>query len=561
MHTNPRLLKGDLDNIVLMALRKETDRRYASVEDLSADIERYLNNLPVKARPNTFSYRASKFYTRNKTASIVGLFLALSLIFGIIATSWQAYLANQQRDRAEKRFQDVRKLSNSLLFEITPKIEKLEGSTEAREILVKRALEYLDSLSIESATDLTLQSELASAYEKVGDVQGNPGKANLGDIEGGIESFNKANKIRLALAEKNPDDFETQRLLATNYNSIGDFRWWASDVEGALNGYNKSIELFEKLVAQKPDDLPLNLSLISSNMNKIKVISYNGGYDEALKLHHELLQKIANLETKFQTNPELSRNKALTLIRIGYDLSWQNRYDILDTFVKNSFEIYESLAAASPNDISLRRELNFAYFQASGIYVETNPPLARQYIEKAINISNKMVASDKFNYLAKFDLAQGYSKLGEILSMEKRYPEAVANITLAEKILIELTVSDPKHEGYQFSLANTYARLATAQEGEKDYLKAVKTYQKSIQKHEELRLLDPKNNMSIRAIAITTQDLGKVFEIIKNPTEAINSYQKSVETFRLLEQNNALSQYDKKYFETVKKSLEELQKK
>ncbi len=197
LHISTSELKGDLDNIILMTLRKEPERRYASVEDLSNDISKYLNGLPVSARPNTFFYRASKFYARNKTASIVGLFLALSLILGIIATTWQAVIARQERDRAEKRFQDVRQLSNSLLFEITPKIERLEGSTEAREVLVKRALEYLDSLSGESNNDLSLQSELASAYEKVGDVQGNPAKANLGDLQGGIESLKKAQKIRL----------------------------------------------------------------------------------------------------------------------------------------------------------------------------------------------------------------------------------------------------------------------------------------------------------------------------------------------------------------------------
>ena len=162
---NLRRLRGDLDNIILMTLRKEPERRYASVEDLSEDISKYLKGLPVSARPNTFFYRASKFYARNKTASIIGAFLALSLIAGIIATTRQAVIVRQQRDRAEKRFQEVRKLSNSLLFEITPKIERLEGSTEAREVLVKRALEYLDSLSTESHDDLDLQSELASEYE------------------------------------------------------------------------------------------------------------------------------------------------------------------------------------------------------------------------------------------------------------------------------------------------------------------------------------------------------------------------------------------------------------
>ena len=354
-NVSPTYLKGDLDNIILMALRKEPNRRYQSVNDLSDDISNYLNGLPVKARPNTVFYRTSKFYFRNKTASIIGLFLALSLIVGIIATTWQAVVVRQERNRAEKRFQEVRKLSNSLLFKITPKIERLAGSTEARQALVVEALEYLDSLSNEAQDDLGLQSELASAYEKVGDVQGNPDKANLGDLQGGRQSVEKANKLRLALVEKQPKDSETQRLLAANFNLLGDFQWRSNDIEGSFQSYQKAFEIYENLVTQKPDNLEITLELYNVILNKIKVISYNGKYDESVKQYQEVIQKVEKLEQQFPPNIELERIKAHSLIRAGYDLSWQNRYDILGAYVNKSITIYEPLVAANPNDAKLRR--------------------------------------------------------------------------------------------------------------------------------------------------------------------------------------------------------------
>jgi non-specific serine/threonine protein kinase/serine/threonine-protein kinase len=561
MERGKKELQGDLDNIVLMALRKEPSRRYTSVEDLSNDIERYLNGLPITARPNTFFYRASKFYSRNKTASIFGLFLILTLIAGIIATTWQAVVARRERDRAEKRFQDVRKLSNSLLFEITPKIERLEGSTEAREILVKRALEYLDSLSTESQNDLTLQSELATAYEKVGDVQGKPGKANIGDLQGGINSYAKAQKIRILLAEKNPNEVEPQRLLAANYNSLGDFHWWASNIEGAMNDYEKSIGILEKLLAQDPDNLQLNLDLLNSVLNRIKVISYNGNYDESIKQYRETIQKVENLESKFPNHNELQRIKAHCLMRSGYDLSWQNRYDILDEYVKKSLAIYEPLIAAQPNDLNLRRDLYFAYFQAGGIYVETNNSLSRQYLEKSAILAKGTVENDKFNYQAKHDLAQSYSKIGEVLQFEKKYAEAVDYLHQAEKILTEISVADPRHDGYKFSLANNYARLAAAQEGKQDFQNAVRNYQKCIEQQERLYQTDLNNNMPIRAIAVAAQDLGKVFEKLQQSENARHFYRKSVEWFALLEQKGAISDYDRKNFENSRLALERLLKK
>jgi len=157
-------LAGDLDNIILMAMRKEPERRYQSVEQFSEDIRRHLEGRPVIARADTISYRAGKFIRRNKLAVAATTLVILSLVGGVAA-------ANYQARRAERRFQQVRKLANTFLFDFHDKIQNLPGSTEAREMVVKTALEYLDSLAAESGNDPALEWELAMAYQKVGDVQ------------------------------------------------------------------------------------------------------------------------------------------------------------------------------------------------------------------------------------------------------------------------------------------------------------------------------------------------------------------------------------------------------
>ena len=80
--------------------------------------------------------------------------LAVCAVVGGLSVSLrEAGIAREQRDRATRRFEDVRRLSNSLLFELSPRIERLPGATGARDLLVRRALEYLDSLARESADD------------------------------------------------------------------------------------------------------------------------------------------------------------------------------------------------------------------------------------------------------------------------------------------------------------------------------------------------------------------------------------------------------------------------
>jgi tetratricopeptide (TPR) repeat protein len=94
-------LRGDLDNIVLMAMRKEPSRRYSSVGQFSADIQRHLDGLPVVARKDTFTYRASKFIRRHRIAVAAAFLILLSLVGGIIATAWQAQAARHEKAKAE----------------------------------------------------------------------------------------------------------------------------------------------------------------------------------------------------------------------------------------------------------------------------------------------------------------------------------------------------------------------------------------------------------------------------------------------------------------------------
>ena len=193
---NPKSLRGDLDNIILKALRKEPSRRYGSVAQFSDDIRRYLEGRPVTARKDTFNYRTVKFIKRNKVIVAAAGLVVLSLIGGILATTLQARRANLQRARAEQRFNDVRRLAHSLMFEIDNSVKDLQGSTPTRRLIVSRALEYLDSLAGEAADNPTLQRELATAYERIGEIQGNPYSANLGDADGALASYRKGLAIR-----------------------------------------------------------------------------------------------------------------------------------------------------------------------------------------------------------------------------------------------------------------------------------------------------------------------------------------------------------------------------
>jgi hypothetical protein len=152
----PPHVSEDLDNIILMALRKEPARRYPSVQHLADDIERSLTFRPVVARPDTIRYRTAKFVRRNRVSLAAVAAVLLVLTGGIVVSQYQAH-------RAERRFAQVRELANVYLFDLDAQLRDIPGTTRARETLVRTALRYLDSLAAEAAGGADLQRELGIA--------------------------------------------------------------------------------------------------------------------------------------------------------------------------------------------------------------------------------------------------------------------------------------------------------------------------------------------------------------------------------------------------------------
>jgi serine/threonine protein kinase len=156
----PRQLKGDLDAIVLKALRKEPESRYGSVEELRDEIERYLAGLPVRASRGNRLYRCRKFVKRRTWALAAAAVIAIGAISAATIVWWEGR-------QAEMRFNDVRALAHSVvIFELHDAIQDLPGSTAARKLLVQRGLEYLRKLESNGGARHDLQLELASAYQR-----------------------------------------------------------------------------------------------------------------------------------------------------------------------------------------------------------------------------------------------------------------------------------------------------------------------------------------------------------------------------------------------------------
>jgi eukaryotic-like serine/threonine-protein kinase len=272
-------LRGDLDAIVLKALRKEPDKRYASVAEFAEDVRRHLDGLPVRARAGTWSYRASKVARRHRAAVVAGALVVVSLVAGIVVTAREARIAQANRRRADARFNDVRQLANSLMFEIHDSIKNLPGATDARKLILERSLAYLDRLAQESSNEPDLLRELAKGYEKVGQIQGDPTGTQLGDTKAAVASYRKSIALRESLARANPASHQDQIELASAYLAFGGLQFSVfGDARSAFDYMTRGLAIADREGAFAPDDRRLLDLRVGGRMNRATLQEGSGLY-------------------------------------------------------------------------------------------------------------------------------------------------------------------------------------------------------------------------------------------------------------------------------------------
>jgi tetratricopeptide (TPR) repeat protein/tRNA A-37 threonylcarbamoyl transferase component Bud32 len=434
-------LSGDLDNIVLMALRKEPERRYASVDKFAEDLRRHLANLPVFARKDTAGYRISKFVARHKAGVAATAAAIIILIVGIVATlreaqiaREQASIARSQRARAEARFNDVRKLANSLMFEVHDSIKDLPGSTPARKLLVSRALEYLDSLSQEAKGDRSLQRELAAAYEKIGDVQGMPRQANLGDTVGAEESYRKALAIRESLAGADSKDQEVRRQLTPNYSKLSDLLWNKGDFKGAMEYSRKEITVAEALYQEDPTN-PANRSLLAAYRMDYGYKQAVVGNDRAggLETLHQGSAMLEKMVSEDPQNVQVRRLLGLSYFRAADVLKDDpNNYPQALALYKKAIVTTQALIVADPNNTDFRRMVaydQFAMGQLLANMKDGSAALAQD--REALSSFQKLAADDPANAQFQEDIAAVRSEIGEVLVNTGKPGDAIESLRLS----------------------------------------------------------------------------------------------------------------------------------
>ncbi len=566
-----RRLRGDLDNIVLKALRKEPERRYASVEALAEDLRRHLEQLPVRARPDTPGYRGAKFARRHRLVLAAAALIAASLLGGLLATVRQARIA-------ERRFQDVRALADSLLFEVHDAIAPLPGSTPARQLLVRNGLAYLDRLAAETGGDPALELDLAAAYQRVGDVQGNPNQSNLGDIAGALAAYQKARQILGRLLLRSPASPAVRAETARCERRIANVLDSSGTVGAALDHYRRAVALEAALAAEAPGDPGRALELARSHVSLGDLQAWNsdlaGGLAE-FATARRILQGLRPREAAATGRlgapaaVEVERELAMTETKTGDALCWLDRCREALAWHTRAIAALESLSGAHPNDADTLHALLTAYLKLGEAMEGLNDAGGRLAAgEKTLAVAERLVAADPRNAFAQRTLSIAHNKLGDALATQRRFAEAQARYRAALALQNTLADRDPANIEYRRDLANTYNRIGEALLAEDRPRDAADSLGQGLRLREWLVARDPQDVFARRDPAISYANLAEVHQRLAQAAggapaerraqwrEALGLYQHALSLWTDIQQHGGIKPADRPEKERVEKAVQ-----
>jgi tetratricopeptide (TPR) repeat protein/tRNA A-37 threonylcarbamoyl transferase component Bud32 len=419
-----RRISGDLDNILAMALRAEPERRYLSIGQLQSDLRLHLEGKPVAAHRESLWYRSRRFLARHRLVAVAALLVLLSLAGGIATTFWQARRAEEERRIADRRFDQVRALAKTFLFDFDAAIAPLPGSTSARKMIVDTGIRYYDSLVPEAAGNKGLLEEIARGYDRLGDVQGNFYYANLGDTPGAEATYRKALAIRSRIADTSP---AFMRDRVEGYLRLGEILLVRGDPPHGIPYLRQAVALGGESGAAQSREMRESLARAWSRLGDALSDSLATG--DALEAYSKMLAlRLGLAREKDSPATRLDVGLARTKLAILYEMAGRPAESV--EHLRQAIPVFRALSADTADATALRYLCIASQTAANVLRAEPgreffSPSDIAGQLQSCVADSRKLVAADPMDQRALVDLIEAETDLGEVLYDRKQTPRAV----------------------------------------------------------------------------------------------------------------------------------------
>jgi non-specific serine/threonine protein kinase/serine/threonine-protein kinase len=353
-----------------------------------------------------------KFVRRHRGPVAAAAAIVLVLAGGLAASFYQARLA-------ESRLQQVRSLADALVFDVHDAVRDLPGATQARALIVKTGVEYLNSLLDAARGDTRAETRLATAYRKLGDAQGGIESSNLGATSEALVSYQQAGALIDEALRRAPADLEavTERLIVAN--RMGALQGYTGKVRDAVATFQNAIRTAAPFEASGNTALRAALGdiYIVSSETQRNLEDYPAALHDSL----EALRIFTGLSTVSPTDPSMRSSLAASYGAVGMtEVGLLRLPEALGHFQRGVAEM-EQLVAADPRNAALKQALMLAYGHVAdvlgnpGVGNLGNRTASLQAFQRASSLAKELYEADRVNQRAVADYGIALSRVETLM--------------------------------------------------------------------------------------------------------------------------------------------------
>jgi serine/threonine protein kinase len=569
-----RLVRGELDWIVMKSLEKDRTRRYETANALARDIQRYLADEPVEAGPPSRAYRLRKFARKHGAAlATAGAFATLLLVAAIVSAVlavWavraersarrslaraqvaeaeaikQRNTAVAQQQRAEQREQlaidAVKRFADAVTSE--PELKNNPALEALRKRLLKEPLGFFKALRGELQADRDTRPEalarLASATFDLAMLTN-----EIGDKQDALREFQDSLSIREPLARANPGVSKLRRDLAASYNCTGLLQNEMGHVREAIESINRALEIVERLARENPGvaDYRRDVAAAYNNIGTLQRDTGHPGealesHQKALAIHERLARENPNVAV-FQSDMARSHNNIGALQGVT-----GRSFEALASYSK-ALEIESRLVRENPSVIEYQRTLALVHNNLGIRHLEMgHPDDALASYRNALEVRERLARENSSVTEFQSDVAKTHLDLGNVEAETGRLGDALDSYNRAREIFERLARANPTVTEFQRLLATTRHDIGRIHSmmGHSD--QALEWYRKDLEIQERLARENPDVTEFQRDVGLAYNAIGVLMQETGRPREAMAAHEKALRVReRLARANPTFAQF------------------
>jgi serine/threonine protein kinase len=523
-----RFVRGDLDWIVMKALSKARNDRYATAKELADDVECFLDDRPIQARPPTWGDRARKWARRHRVlvrsaaALLMLAVVALAVGAGVLRLkNIELETANEkerkQRRRADTNLVAARKAVDDFFVKITenPKLRSADFHA-LRKQLVASAVPFYEEFVKQEQDDPELEYDRAKVFGRLGVI-----RHEMGEMKEAMASYEQAQALFRRLAESHPDIRKYRWNFARSYHSIGTLYLEMRRFDEAEKVIRLGVEQQKALVKDFPTEAVFLSNLVDGRNNLAYALYESGQPKEGEQVLRDALRSSRELVAKFPAVAEYRQGLSSCLHNLANVLGQDGRQREAADLFRESVKVVKSLADKSPDNPQYRQELARSQHNLGELLRVTgrpqdSEPFCREAVKLFGQLAEKFPSVPRYRY----ELAMNHLDLGRTLAALKRMQEAEAEYRRAVTIYQPLVKAYPAAPEYQSELAETLAELALLRRDANELAEARKLLQEAVSYQQTAVKARPKTPGYAKFLSEHYRDLAGVLLRGKDHTAA-----------------------------------------